>query len=405
MKNNLPKLRDDLEIIPTSYQGQKAVIVRDALGLIRNPIVLQGAALSLVGLINGRNDIQDIQSEIVRRQGGIFVSRESVERLVAELDAAFLLDSERYRAAKQGLRDEYTRLEVRPASHAGQAYPSSKKELERYLDSILSLGREAESGENRKKVLALVAPHIDFEAGKKAYARAYGAAVNAAPSEILLLGTGHNLEEGFFSVTEKDFITPLGLTRTDKALVKELRKAGGSVVAADDLAHRQEHSLEFQLLFLQKIFGAGFSIVPILCNSFQEELSKVSRPSQIPGVDAFLSVLSKRLAISGKSVLVVAGVDFSHIGPKFGHRRTASSLVPEAEKHDRALIEACLKGDVEALWAESRKVKDEYNVCGFSALAGLLEILPRAEGQLLDYEVWMEAATQSAVSFAAMAFY
>lgn len=405
MKSNLPKLRDDLELIPTSYQGQKAVIVRDTLGLIRNPIVLQGDALNLVGLINGRNDIPDIQFEIVRRQGGVFVSRESVERLVAELDAAFLLDSERYRAAKQGLRDEYTRLEVRRASHAGQAYPSSKEKLEKYLDSILSLGGEAHSGENGKKVLALVAPHIDFEAGKKAYAKAYGTLQGAAPSKIVLLGTGHQLEEGFFSLTEKDFKTPLGLARTDKAFVKELRKAGGSAVAADDLAHRREHSLEFQLLFLQRIFGAGFSIVPVLCSSFQGELSKVSRPSQIPGVDAFLGVLADRLAVSGPSILVVAGVDFSHIGPKFGHRRSASSLLPEAEKHDRALVEACLRGDVEAFWAESRRVKDAYNVCGFSTLAGLLEILPRAEGRLLDYDVWMEAATQSAVSFAAMAFY
>jgi hypothetical protein len=404
IKDDIPKLRADLELIPTIYQGEQAVIIRDFLGLIKKPVILQGEALKLIGFIDGKNSIQDIQLGLVRQGGGVFVSRESVERILVELDAAFLLDSKRAAAQKKRFIEEYSRIEVRKASHAGQAYPASKEKLASYIDSILKTAGESPAEDNGKEVCALISPHIDLEAGKRTYAKAYGSLKNSSPRKIILLGTGHGLEDGFFSLTEKDFATPFGLARTDKEIVRKLREAGEKIVCADDLAHRQEHSLEFQLVFLQHLFGAELSIVPVLCGSFRHELLRVSRPSQISGVDMFLGVLADTLANLGAEALIVAGVDFSHIGPKFGHRHVAASLLVETKKHDRALIEACLNEDVEAFWAESRRVKDEFNVCGFSALACLLEILPPADGRLLDYDFWMEEPTRSAVSFAALAF-
>lgn len=405
MNNPIPRLREDLEFIPTVYQGEQAVIIRDFLGLIQKPIMLQGDPLNLLGLINGKNTIQDIQLAVVRQRGGILVAQETIERLLDELDRAFLLDSSRYRAAKQKLTDDYAKLKVRNPSHAGQAYPASKEKLGTFLDAILETGGEAALGEDGKKACALISPHIDFEAGKRTYARAYCAVKGSAPQKIILLGTGHNLENGYFSLTDKDFKTPLGLAKTDRAIVKRLASINEQIIAPDDLAHRREHSLEFQLIFLQHLFGPDLSIVPILCGSFRAELSRVSRPSRIPGVDLFLGVLADILGESPRDTLVVAGVDFSHIGPKFGHGRSAASLIPDAKKHDKILIDACVNGDVEAFWAESQRVKDEYNVCGFSALACLLELFPRPQGRLLDYDVWMEETTRSAVSFAALAFY
>ena len=404
MNSDPPKLRDDLEFTPTTYEGRQAVIVRDVLGLIGDPIVIQGEALNLVGLIDGRHSIRDIQLEIIRQKGGVFISREGLERLLSKLDDAFVLDGKRYRAAKEKLRAEYAKLDIRNAAHAGQSYPAAKEKLETYLDRILDL-KESGPGAEKRRVRAIVAPHIDPDTGEKTYAKAYGALAGAAPRLIVLLGTGHSLEGGFFSLTEKDFKTPLGLARTDKAAVRKLKEAGAGVIAPDDLAHRREHALEFQLIFLQRLFGSTFSIVPILCGSFQDELAKAARASQVPGVGAFLGALTGLLAERGEGALAVAGVDFSHIGPKFGHRRTAAALLPEAKRHDQTLLEACLAQDANAFWAEARRVKDAYNVCGFSTLASLLEILPPGEGRLLDYDVRMEEPTRSAVSFAAMAFY
>ncbi len=74
----------------------------------------------------------------------------------------------------------------------------------------------------------------------------------------------------------------------------------------------------------------------------------------------------------------------------------------EAKRHDKLLLDALCRGSVQAFWSESKRTDDAYNVCGFSCLACLLEILPGCQGYLLDYDFWEEEATQSAVSFAAV---
>ncbi|MDH4220814.1 MAG: AmmeMemoRadiSam system protein B, partial [Candidatus Aminicenantes bacterium] len=227
---------------------------------------------------------------------------------------------------------------------------------------------------------------------------------DSSPKKVLLLGTGHNLQESYFSLTEKDFATPLGLTKTDREWVKRLKEAGSEVISSDDFYHRSEHSLEFQLLFLQHLFGFEFLLLPVLCGSFNRVLSDISRPAEIQGMSPFLSVLKEYTEDDSSHTLTVVGVDFSHIGPKFGHRHVASSLLLEAKEHDRLLIQAISQGDVEDFWAEAKRVNNRYRVCGFSALAILMELLSGRKGHVLGYDFWMEGATQSAVSFAALAF-
>jgi AmmeMemoRadiSam system protein B len=391
----------DLEVTPTSYRGEKALLVRDHLGLIRDPVILQGDTLSLLGLIDGRRTVRDIQVEFVRLKRGVLVDCGLIERIVAELEASFLLQSRQYQKEKERLLEDYAQLEIREASHAGRSYPADPRDLIHYLESFFLPDGDDGILEASGKVCALIAPHIDLEVGKRVYARAYRAVRNISPRRIFLLGTGHSLDEGYFCLTEKDFQTPLGRTKTDRKIVERLKKSGSSAVAAYDIAHRGEHSLEFQLLFLQHLFGSSFSLIPVLCGSFSADVERVSRPSRIKEVASFIKEMRACWDEDKNSSFFVASVDFSHIGPKFGHRERATSLLLEAKQHDQALLDALCRGDVEALWAESRRVRDRYNVCGFAALASLLEIFPGSRGRILDYEFWREEATRSAVSFAA----
>ncbi len=396
----VPKLRKDIEFIPTTFEGRKGFLARDSLGLIPKPILLQGEALEFIGLIDGQRDVRDFQVELMRRKGGVFVSSEDVERLIEKLDSAYLLDSDKYLQQRQKIIHEYSQLQVRASSLAGHSYPLDPAELEKYIDAILSTERDSFPLLKDKKVRAVVAPHIDLEAGRRVYARTYRAIQNSAPKRVFLLGTGHHLHEYFVSLTEKDFETPLGRVKTDKELVKKLRETGKEVVAPHDIAHRSEHSLELQLIFLQKLFDSSFSLIPILFGSFHQMLAKVSRPSEIPGMDAFLEGLRFFLEESDSVTLVVAGVDFSHVGPKFGHDRNAQMMLNEVREYDQKLIDSLCGGDVQGYWSESRKVEDRYHVCGFSTMACLLEVLAPVRGFLVDYDIWQEELTRSAVSFA-----
>ena len=403
-KEYIPRLRRDVELYPTHYQGTSAIIAKDSLGLIQNPILLQGDIVGFISLIDGRRNMKDLQLEFMRMKRGILVSSEEIKSFILELDSAFLLDSDRYHQERDRIISEYSLLEVRTAFHAGRSYPAEPGKLRSYLESILNIDKANSLPLRGQKVIALISPHIDMEAGKKVYARAYQAVRHSNPQRIILLGTGHSLQEAFLSLTEKDYQTPLGRVKTDKVCVKSLKEAGLGVIASSDIAHRSEHSLEFQLVFLQHLFGSNFSCVPLLCGSFRKMLEHVSRPSEIPGMENVLESLRHAVADCASETLLVAGVDFSHIGPKFGHREHARSMLLETRNHDKLLIDAICKGNVVDFWTKSRKARDKYNVCGFSALACLLEVIGDVRGYLLDYEVWEEEPTQSAVSFAAIAF-
>ncbi|MBN1505173.1 MAG: AmmeMemoRadiSam system protein B, partial [Candidatus Eisenbacteria bacterium] len=208
-----------------------------------------------------------------------------------------------------------------------------------------------------------------------------------------------------FALTKKDFETPLGTVKTDKDIVEQLTGSSRDCVLADDLPHRHEHSIEFQLLFLQHALGnSGLSIVPILCGSFRSSLDSYGGPSEIPCVGDFLASLRGIIEREKRRCLIVAGVDFSHVGIKFGDSYSGRTLAPEAIEHDRKLLDRLCAWDAAGFWQESKRVKDTYKVCGFAPMASMLELLPAATGHFLDYGTTYEDATHSAVSYAAVAF-
>jgi AmmeMemoRadiSam system protein B len=320
---------------------------------------------------------------------------------LGELDSSGLLDGRRYRELKRQIVDGFRAQTIRHPAHAGLSYPKDPEELRVRLDDILAAGPRSPVPQG--SIAALVAPHIDLEAGKRVYAAAYGAVAAAAPQRIIILGVGHAMQREMFSLTTKAFQTPLGTVETDHRVVEELLKTGHHITSSDDFAHRDEHSIEFQLIFLQHVLrDSRFTLVPVLCGSLLGSMDEYSRETYRSTAGDFLRLL-KDVAGDGQT-MVVAGVDFSHVGPKFGHDMPAAFLIHQSELHDRRLLDSLCEMNADSFWAASREVRDRYHVCGFSALACLLEILPASHGNLLDYAVFKEEATQSAVSFAAVLF-
>lgn len=400
---DIPRLRSDIEAIPTVYQKERVLVVKDSIGLIEKPVILSKADLEFAQLLDGKRTVRDIQLHLMRRSGCLLVTSDSIQSKIDDFDSLFLLDSERYRRAKRRKIEEFSGQEIRRPALAGSAYPDSEEALRGYLHSILAGDQRGEESA-AWPVRALIAPHIDLEVGRKVYGSAYRRLRGVSPKRIVVMGTGHVLTEGLVSVTAKDFETPLGLVRTDRDAVRRLERGAGEVLAPDDFAHRSEHSIEFQILFLRYLFEESFVLLPLLFGSFHEVLGSHARPSQIPGLSSFLQILGEIYAEAPSETLIVAGVDLSHIGPKFGHSSPASSMIQNARVHDARLIEKICSGDVEGFWAETQNAGAAFNVCGFSAIACLLEVLPGCEGHLLSYDFWEEESTQSAVSFGAVAF-
>jgi MEMO1 family protein len=395
--------RRDLELFPVQQDKEQFIVIKDALGLVEEGKALSFDLYWIMTLLDGTKSLRDIQMELIRNRGGVLVGVDELEELIAHLDESFLLDTARYREAKKHIENDFFASKIRPCSHCGSSYPREASELKIRLDEIIESQAVVSTSQGNLK--ALIAPHIDLSVGSGVYGSAYQQLKNISPSRVIILGVGHRMTKGLFCLTEKDFQTPFGIVTNDRGAVKKLEQAGSKIISENDFVHKAEHSVEFQVIFLQHLLAKdSFTIIPILCGSLIASLSEYTREAYREAALPFLLVLSELIREKGKETLIVAGVDFSHTGPKFGHNMSASYLEFQSKQHDKKLLNALSKGDPDSFWEESIGVKDKFNVCGFSAMATLLEVLPPLNGKVLKYQTWHEQLTQSAVSFSAVAF-
>ncbi|MBW1669870.1 MAG: AmmeMemoRadiSam system protein B [Deltaproteobacteria bacterium] len=403
MNETVPIVRKDLQFIPVQQDGHQLIFIQDHLGLAPEGRPISLPLYRVMALLDGTSTISDLQMELMRQKGGTLVGKDEVKNLLVLLDESFLLDSERFKKARDEIVANFALKKIRPCSHCGRAYPDDPTELKKMLDEILASQQPVPEPEG--KIVALIAPHIDLSVGYQVYSSAYQMLNYMAPSRIILLGVGHNMVEDFFCLTDKDFQTPQGIVKNEPSVIRKLRATGGEIISDSDFAHRSEHSIEFQTIFLHHLLeGKDFTIIPILCGFCQSNLNEYSRSAYLEKAGPFLQELKQAIMEPDKATLVVAGVDFSHTGPKFGHEMPARSLERRSTAHDQNLLKHLSQLDAELFWEESRSVRDQYNVCGFSALACLLEVLPRCHGDILNYQIWHDEATGSAVSFSSVVF-
>jgi AmmeMemoRadiSam system protein B len=400
----IPALRTDIDLMPVRLEGRDVILVRDPLGIVAPNAALSGEVAPYLPLFNGLSTVDDLRIVMMRRQGGSLVFRSEAERIVGEFSRMGILQTESTRVAKERIVREFTGSPERTAALAGSAYPADPSALAATIDRILSLPVppvERPPG----PPCAMASPHIDLRVAERTYAAAYRAIRGPAPPAVLLLGTGHSLGQSRYCLTAKTFTTPLGRVFADRAAVEEIRGTAEDALAPDDFAHRTEHSIEFPLLFLQRIFPMEkIPVLPVLCGQMEDLFGQVRSPLDAPGVTPFVEAVSAWLSAPPEGKLVVAGVDLSHAGPKFGDPQPASSLEPAFRAFDGEILHALEAGDAAALFSAGARERNRYRICGFSSLWTLLAVMPGIRGTVLDYEVWHEEPTRSAVSFAAVTF-
>lgn len=143
------------------------------------------------------------------------------------------------------------------------------------------------------RMIGLIAPHIDIRRGSTSYAKSYWELARECRARtFVILGITHSETTRRFVLTKKDFDTPLGTVATDRELVERIAGLTGEQSGpgqgsldffVDEFAHRNEHSIEFQAVFLQYLFGGreNFKIVPILCTAFHQYGSGAAAPSEV----------------------------------------------------------------------------------------------------------------------------
>jgi hypothetical protein len=406
-----PKIRSDLSAFPVTVDGKTMVCFQDTQRLSQGLLIPRELFARIVALFDGHHSIRDVQYAVMRQYGDLLYTEE-IERVVQELDRALLLESPRFQETIERIAREFRQGSARPAFFAGKSYsadPSElKSQLHAYFVSSGGLG-DPDSEKKPSGLKGIVAPHIDFQRGGHSYASAYRAVAEAPEADLyIILGISHASSEGCFSLTLKDFETPLGIARTDKEFVKGLSGRCSQDFFRDEFLHRSEHSIEFQVVFLQSVLGSEMKaqIVPILCGSFDRYLVEGRLPEEDLTISEFLDAIRAEMAASQKKICFIAGVDLSHMGPQFG----------DVESVDHTMRRRIKEADLEVLKEVARLNGDGFfrlierdrngrRICGFPAIYVLLKTLEAFHGEILRYDQGPTPDGQSVVSFVAMAFY
>lgn len=394
-----PRLRP-VEPLPVEVDGRERIALRDPEELAEGTILVEPGALGILALFDGTLSLRGMQELLLRHGRGV-VPLEALASLAEALDEACLLEGGRAEEARAARERAFADAPLRAAAHAGAAYPEGAEEARAFLDAMLPRDPlPAPSGLRR-----LIAPHIDPRLGAEVYGSAHGALRAAGrPDVVVVLGVSHLPLPERFVACRKDFATPFGPVRHAAPFLDRLERRLGRDLARGQAAHRGEHSVEFQALWLAHLWpGDPPAMVPILVASFHDFIETGAAPSDDASVAGFVGALRATIDEEPGRTVVIASVDLAHEGPRYGHEAgldEAGERRMEAE--DARILERTAAGDAEGFLAEVARDGNARNVCGVAPIWVTLA-LGGGEGRLLRYGQG-RIDPGSVVSFAAVAF-
>ncbi len=408
MAEYLPRLRR-VDAFPVQHEGRRCIALRDPSGYTDAVLLLPRVLLEIVSLFDGEHSVLDIQAAIMRQHGEL-LPHERIDEVVEALDEQGFLESTRFTARRAAVDREFLDRPTRPASHAGGAYAADPAELRAAFDGFFAppagpgpIDGGAAPGE---AVRAVIAPHIDFHRGGPAYAWAYREVGERCDADLFVIfGTCHAGMEHPFALTRKDYESPLGAAPVAREFVEALGARARQDCFGSELAHRAEHSIEFQAVFLRYLWAGrrDVEIVPVLTSFAHEAMARGRRPDDDPRVPRFLEALAACVAKSGRRVAFIAGADLAHVGPRFGDPAPVSPAdLERIGGEDRAMLGTVEAGDPEAFFESVARDDDRRRICGLSPIYVLLRALGGARGALRQYGQWPDP--QGAVTFASVVF-
>ena len=400
----LPRLRTNLDFLPSPMEDKPGLVIRDPFQFSDAMLIIPPALIECLEFFDGTHTRLDLRAHLVRATGDVNAGDIEANLTGALSEAGFLEDEnfERRRAETEGA---FARAAVREAAHAGSGYPHAPGELRETLAGYLA---GEQPGAAHGRLLAIAAPHVSPFGGVDAYRAAYAALTPAdADRTFVVLGTSHYGHPDRLGLTHKPFVTPYGEAVTDTKLVGELERKLGPAALMEDYCHAIEHSIEFQVVFLQHLFGPRVRILPVLCGSYLRSIYEGGMPEDAENVRRIIGALGEMAAREGSKLAWVLGVDMAHMGRRYGDPLTAIAgrdEMAEVEQRDRARIERMEAGDAQGFWERVQQNRDDLKWCGSAPIYTFLKAVPEARGSLLRYQQW-NIDEASVVSFAGMSFH
>lgn len=229
---------------------------------------------------------------------------------------------------------------VRKPAVAGMFYPDAPDELTREVESFTA-PRAAEP----VRALGCVVPHAGYRYSGRVAGAVY--ARLELPRRYIILCPRHYPQGAAMAIhPDGEWLTPLGAAQGDAELAAELKQECPPL-HEDAEAHREEHGLEVQLPFLQRLVG-DFSFVAIALG-----------PVRYEALDQLGLAIAHVVAKHDEPILIVASSDMNHY---------ESDDVTRAK--DRKAIARILALDAHGLFETVHR--EEISMCGVGPATAML---------------------------------
>lgn len=238
---------------------------------------------------------------------------------------------------------------------AGQFYPANPRDLRAVIASYVRKPGELLDAK------AVVVPHAGYVYSGSVAGEVFSSV--RLPKRMILLGPNHSGWGAALALApEGVWRTPLGSVPIDGEMNRALLEQC-SLLQEDPLGHRNEHSLEVQIPFLQTL-EPDFRFCAICV-----------RTDDYASLESLGHGMARAVRSLGEPVLMIASSDMTHY-------ETAES----AARQDRFAIERMLEVDPEGLYREV--LGRNISMCGFAPTVAVLVAcrdMGTAKGHLIRY--------------------
>jgi len=238
----------------------------------------------------------------------------------------------------------------------------------------------AKAASEKRPALAVISPHAGYVYSGAVAGETMGAGV--VPKDVLIMGPNHHghgaavalMDDGYWDM-------PMGIVPINRRLAALLLKHS-TLITADTLAHRYEHSLEVQIPFLQ-YQQSELTITPLVVSHLSFD-----------GLRELGLAMAAAIREYDRPVLIVASSDMTHY-----ESRAAAS------RKDHLALDRILAMDPQGLY--NTVMGQQISMCGvMPATVALVAALAlgAAETELVRYTDSGEASgdTQQVVGYAGL---
>lgn len=188
-------------------------------------------------------------------------------------------------------------MSIRKAAVSGSFYPASTQILESKISGFLSKTKKIPQ---EGKLRILIVPHAGIDYSGNVAAWGFGQIDKKEYQRVILLGASHRAYFDHAAIDgSNSWETPLGKVDIDHDLIDAFIDENYKI-RIDSRPHLDEHGLEIELIFLQKVL-TDFTIIPVL----------VSNPSE----GTIKSLADKISQYLDEKTLLVVSTDLSHYPP------------------------------------------------------------------------------------------